>query len=116
MSSADASSAEVFASPTKVWVPIGVAASVILAVAGGSVWMNGRLLSMEFEIRSNGRTAAGVDEKFDKLEERFHGFEKRVISIESSLDRDLLRSQLEAWIQVMQAKDPSVPDLPGSRN
>lgn len=80
-----------------IWMPVGLATTVVLAVAGGSVWMNSQLLSINYAIM-------GVEMKvatgYDKLDARLKVMEGRM-----NENQGEVRGEMREWVRLFEAQN-----------
>jgi len=90
---------DVHVTAKKVWLPIGLTTSVVVAVATGSVWINSQLLSINFSIQ-------GVETKL----------ETRLLAVERQIEANggKLRAEVQTWVNLLEARNAEldIPEFP----
>ena|GEM_PF-7086976 len=91
------------ATPKNVWLPVGVAVALIVAISGGAVALNSQLLAIDYSIRT-------LDARIDGLQIRI---DSRLREIEGRVEADgaKLRTEVRAWVNLMRARNEDNADL-----
>lgn len=89
------------ATPKTVWLPLGVAGTLILAVSGGAVSLNSQLLAINYSIRT-------VEARIEALN---GSLDSRVRQVETRMEADntQLRTELRSWVNLFRARNEAMP-------
>jgi len=97
-------STTIHADARTVWIPVGLATAVIIAVAGGSVWMNSQLLSINYSIMG---VETRVGTGYDKLDVRLSALEQKITENQGEV-----RNEVRSWIRLFAAQNKDRTDGP----
>lgn len=99
----------------RLWVPFGVAASVLFVCISGVAWFNGQFIAGDIKAT----TEARVREVQHAVELRFKDVDAALRELGRQLQHvdgraSVARHSAQTWIELFRARNPSlsVPDLP----